>query len=220
MDPFAVYLAAMLTLIGLCIIMPMLGSASNRDKQHQAQERKNAERAEKERRNTPGAAVKTTPPDAPKRKRGRPRKNPTPAAEPEPSQATDTPHDAGQATPKAPAQRVEAISVGLSIVGNNAFVGECVAFTGTIPGMTRAQAIQAVEENGGRAFDTMPAGTTLLVVGDKPGAGKLEKADHWAVKKIDALGFWTMLHTPLTLTPDEFAAFIMARLNTHNAKEA
>lgn len=155
-------------------------------------------------------------PAQPKRPRGRPRKEPQAMAEQEPVPAAEQDPEPEEERcpiiPEAPAW--------IAPQGNNAFAGQVVAFTGTLPDMTREEAIAAVQKNGGRAFDTMPAGTTLLVVGDKPGAGKLENADRWAVKKIDAQDFWTMLHTPLTLTPDEFAAFIMARLNTHNAKEA
>ena len=70
--------------------------------------------------------------------------------------------------------------------------------------------MQAVQDNGGRAFETMPAGTTLLVVGDNPGMNKLDKADRWIaqVRKITPAQFNAMLKQPLTLTPDEFAAFV------------
>lgn len=97
--------------------------------------------------------------------------------------------------------------------GNEAFKGHTVAFTGTLPGMTRREAIAAVQANGGRAFETMPAGTTLLVVGDKPGMNKLDKADKWIdqVRKITPRQFKAMLDQPLTLTPDDFAAMYAPR---------
>ena len=100
-----------------------------------------------------------------------------------------------------------------SIQGNNAFAGQAVAFTGTLPNMPRAAAIAAVVANGGKAYETMPAGTTLLVVGDNPGMNKLDKADKWIgqVRKITPTQFEAMLKQPLTLTPDEFAAMIAAR---------
>ena len=96
--------------------------------------------------------------------------------------------------------------------GNNAFKGETVSFTGKLPGMTRREAISAVEKNGGRAYADMPVGTTLLVVGDKPGMKKLDKADAWIgqVRKITAAQFLAMLSQPLTLEPEEFAAMINA----------
>ena len=88
-----------------------------------------------------------------------------------------------------------------------------VAFTGRLPGMTRAEAIQAVQANGGRAYTKMPAGTTLLVVGDKPGMCKMDKADEWIgqVRKITAGQFFEMLAQPLTLEPEELEAMFAAR---------
>lgn len=148
------------------------------------------------------SAAEPVQPDAPKRKRGRPRKNPAPAPALAPvvaPVAVPAPVPAA-----APAPRPAAIR------GNNAFAGQCVAFSGTIPGMKRAEAIQAVIDNGGQAFEDMPACTTLLVVGDKPGAGKLEKASKWGARMISALDFSIMLEQPLTLTPDEFAALYAA----------
>lgn len=98
------------------------------------------------------------------------------------------------------------------ITGNNAFKGHVVAFTGKLPGMTRREAIKAVQDNGGRAYEKMPVGTTLLVVGDKPGMCKMDKADEWIgqVRKITAAQFFAMLEQPLTLELDEFAAMFAA----------
>lgn len=94
--------------------------------------------------------------------------------------------------------------------GNRAFRGQVVAFTGTIPGMTRAECIAAVERNGGKAYATMPAGTTMLVVGNNPGSGKLDKADQHIgqIRKISVMEFRAYLQTPLILTPAEFASNI------------
>lgn len=96
--------------------------------------------------------------------------------------------------------------------GNNMFGGEIVAFTGTIPGMTRREAMQAVEANGGKAYSTMPAAATLLVVGEKPGSEKLELAERRCgqVRRIDAAHFKFMLEQDLTVSPDEFAACFAA----------
>lgn len=108
-------------------------------------------------------------------------------------------------------------------VGNNAFAGHCVAFTGELPGMKRAEAIQAVAANGGRAFNKdMPACTTLLVVGDKPGADKLGKAEKWGVKKITPLDFTIMLEQPfISMELNQAASYIEGLLNDHNTcKEA
>lgn len=91
--------------------------------------------------------------------------------------------------------------------GNNAFAGQTVAFTGTLKNMTRQQAIQAVIDNGGKAFCSMPAGTTMLVVGDKPGTAKLDLAEQrlGQIRKITAEQFDAMLMAPLTVTPEQFA---------------
>ena len=77
------------------------------------------------------------------------------------------------------------------------FKGHTVAFTGRliISGMTRAQAIEKVKQAGGQAYKDMTSYTTLLVVGDKPGMKKLDKADAWIsqVKKITEQQFLDML---------------------------
>jgi len=79
------------------------------------------------------------------------------------------------------------------------FKGQTVSFTGTLYGadgkhVPRAQAIQLVKSLGGQAYETMPAGTTLLVVGDKPGMNKLDRANEWIgqVRKITPAQFWAM----------------------------
>lgn len=79
------------------------------------------------------------------------------------------------------------------------FAGQIVSFTGKLRSMTRAQAAEIVRKGGGKAFTkAMPAGTTLLVVGDIAGdgnTGKLDKADEWIgqVKKIYEPQFMAML---------------------------
>ena len=145
---------------------------------------------------------------AAKAERGRPRKNP------EPDQAVPAAIQAAEAQ-LAEVKRQKADSDVMRLPhGNNAFAGHTVAFTGKLPGMTRAEAIAAVVANGGKAYETMPAGTTLLVVGDNKGrnSGKLDKADRWIgqVRKITPAQFNEMLKQPPTLTPDEFAAMIAA----------
>lgn len=122
-----------------------------------------------------------------------------------------------KAKPAAPAQAAPQANAAPALLpgglrGNNMFGGEIVAFTGTIPGMTRREAMQAVEANGGKAYSTMPAAATLLVVGEKPGSEKLELAERRCgqVRKIDAAHFKFMLEQDLTVSPDEFAACFAA----------
>lgn len=60
-----------------------------------------------------------------------------------------------KAKPAAPAQAAPQANAAPALLpgglrGNNMFGGEIVAFTGTIPGMTRREAMQAVEANGGK----------------------------------------------------------------------
>lgn len=81
--------------------------------------------------------------------------------------------------------------------GPQPFAGQVVSFTGrlSVSGMTRAQAIEKVQQAGGKAYQAMPASTTILVVGDRPGMGKLDKADEWIshVRKITERQFLDML---------------------------
>lgn len=199
----------------VCFLLPLVNAVVQNHREQrerrEAEERRRikaeaAARAKAERAAQKAAARAARQAEAaavPRRKRGRPRKNPEPALE------------ASAAVPPIPVfKRPESVSGAAPIVhGNNAFAGQTVAFTGTLPNMTRAEAIAAVTANGGRAYDTMTAGTTLLVVGDKPGMNKLDKADRWIgqVRKITPAQFDAMLKLPLTLTPDEFAAMIAAR---------
>ncbi|HBZ58686.1 MAG TPA: hypothetical protein DEO49_06030 [Sutterella sp.] len=162
----------------------------------------------------------------PKRKRGRPRKNPPLM----PAEAiTQRPATISEPPKAAPIERPEFISAAPVVVerpastiaphGNNVFAGETVAFTGALPDMTRREAVEAVQRNGGKAFDeAMPVGTTILVVGDDPGRDKLDEADKRIeqVRKITPERFFEMLRRPLCLELDEFAALYAAELNAHN----
>ncbi|MCE5342778.1 MAG: BRCT domain-containing protein [Eubacteriales bacterium] len=69
------------------------------------------------------------------------------------------------------------------------FSGEVVAFSGTLDCATREAAMNRVAIAGGHAYDTMPAGTTLLVVGKNPGKNKLEKARRWNIPVMDESAF-------------------------------
>ena len=214
--PWLLFLPAL-----ICFLLPLLNAiakdrAETRRQREAAEARKaksdaiakakaqrEAEKAAERERKAAEEAAK------PKRKPGRPRKTQT--ALEAPKQVPAAPEQSAQKAEERQAERSETISVSVpNVKGNNAFAGQVVAFTGTLPGMTRKQAIQAVRDNGGQAYETMPASTTLLVVGDNPGMGKMDKADAWIahVRKITANQFFSMLHQPLTMNPDEFAAFV------------
>lgn len=170
-------------------------------------------RAEREARLAAEAAESAAA--VPKRKRGRPRKNPLPQQVDngpmnihEQVVTCETTPDMSDA--QKPVQKRPAIESYAIPRGNNAFAGETVSFTGTLPGMTRREAIEAVKANGGRAFESMPVSTTILVVGDKPGTRKLDNADAWIAtcRKITPHEFKRMLERPLCLELDEAAAYI------------
>lgn len=142
---------------------------------------------------------------APKRKPGRPRK--TPAQSSAPSVAPVAPPAPvpvpAEELPQPPAYLNPAVNPAHPQTGrangNGAFVGQVVSFTGRLPHMTREQAIQAVQLNGGKAFKSMPRYTTILVVGDRPGITKLDHADEWIdhVRKITPAQFNAMLTLPI-----------------------
>ena len=205
----------------LILMLPMIKALVDGHKEKVAKERaraakeareaarREALRKANEAREAKKAAEEAAKAAMPKRKPGRPRKNPQPVQQlpatiPQPAAPAPIPVP-------VPPQPV-------TYCGNNAFAGHVVAFTGTLPGMTRREAIEAVQKNGGKAFDSMPAATTLLVVGDRPGTCKQDKADEWqSCRKITAQQFFAMLQMPLTLDPDAFASFFRSQLANNNA---
>ncbi|MDD2647348.1 MAG: BRCT domain-containing protein [Eubacteriales bacterium] len=161
----------------------------------QEQERRTAAKEAAKAERTQNA--KAAPKPAPKRKRGRPRKEKPEAPSIAPVVVLDQPKEPPKTQPQ----------------NGGAFRGQTVSFTGTIEGFKRSQAIAAVQAAGGKAYDTMTAGTTLLVVGSNPGMNKLDKADRWIgqVRKITAAQFLDMLKAPAsndreTFTLQAFAA--------------
>lgn len=139
---------------------------------------------------------------APKRKPGRPRKMPAQSSAPSVAPPAPVPVPAEE-LPQPPAYLNPAVNPAHPQTGrangNGAFVGQVVSFTGRLPHMTREQAIQAVQLNGGKAFKSMPRYTTILVVGDRPGITKLDHADEWIdhVRKITPAQFNAMLTLPI-----------------------
>jgi len=67
--------------------------------------------------------------------------------------------------------------------GSGFFSGKTVVFTGTLEGMGRSEAKQAVEEQGGKVGSSVSAKTDFLVVGGKPGS-KAKKAEELGVKVL------------------------------------
>lgn len=107
-----------------------------------------------------------------------------------------TPSEAAAVAP------VPALKQPTSPAHDGTFAGQTVAFTGTLPNMSRAEAVQAVRDRGGKAFaKEMPAGTTMLVVGRLQGdedTNKLRRADQYIgqIRKITAEQFIALINTP------------------------
>jgi DNA ligase (NAD+) len=72
------------------------------------------------------------------------------------------------------------------------WAGLTFVVTGTLPGMSREEAHEAVAARGGKATDGVSAKTSYLVVGENPGS-KLAKAEKLGVKTVDAAAFAKML---------------------------
>jgi DNA ligase (NAD+) len=65
-----------------------------------------------------------------------------------------------------------------------ALKGKTVVITGTLPTLSRTQATELVESNGGRVTSSVSKQTSFVVVGEDAG-GKLEKARALGVETID-----------------------------------
>jgi DNA ligase (NAD+) len=63
-------------------------------------------------------------------------------------------------------------------------VGKTVVITGTLPSLSRQQATELVEANGGRVAGSVSKSTDFLVAGDAAGS-KLDKARTLGVEVID-----------------------------------
>lgn len=153
-------------------------------------------------KSSPAALTSAPVVAAPKRKPGRPRKTPAQSSAPSAAPPAPVPVPAEELS-QPPAYLNPAVNPAHPQTGrangNGAFVGQVVSFTGRLPHMTREQAIQAVQLNGGKAFKSMPRYTTILVVGDRPGITKLDHADEWIdhVRKITPAQFNAMLTLPI-----------------------
>ena len=78
-------------------------------------------------------------------------------------------------------------------VDASAFAGLRVVVTGTVPGMTRAEALSAVTNAGGIAQKAVSGKTDVLVAGDGAGRRKAEAAAERGARVIDARAFLNQL---------------------------
>ncbi len=76
----------------------------------------------------------------------------------------------------------------MSSASGHAFSGQVVAFTGSIPGVKRADAIAEIKRQGGRAYNgDMGADVTMIIVGNvRKETDKLRKAKAWGIKQVPA----------------------------------
>lgn len=95
-----------------------------------------------------------------------------------------------QAAKPAKTQRAQAIPESALPSGAQPFAGEMVAFTGKCPKMTRRHMIEHVNRLGGRGYDEINTRCTLLVVGENPGKGQMDKAARWNKPTITWEEWW------------------------------
>ena len=76
--------------------------------------------------------------------------------------------------------------------GEQKFAGQVFVLTGTLPGMTRDEARELIEANGGRVTGSVSKKTDYVLAGADPGS-KLDKANQLGVTVIDEAAFKKML---------------------------
>ncbi len=74
-------------------------------------------------------------------------------------------------------------------------VGKSVVVSGTLEGFTREEAEAAILARGGKSPGSVSKKTFALVVGDSPGASKMDKAEQLGVAIIDGDGFKALLES-------------------------
>ncbi len=76
---------------------------------------------------------------------------------------------------------------------SNSLAGITIVVTGTLATMTREDAEAAVAARGGKAAGSVSKKTSYLVVGENPGASKVQKAQEAGVPTIDEVGLQRLL---------------------------
>ena len=70
--------------------------------------------------------------------------------------------------------------------------GKTFVITGTLPNLSRDQAKQLIEENGGKTTDSVSRSTSYLVLGENPGS-KLDKARSLGIPVLDEAGLQALV---------------------------
>ncbi len=125
-----------------------------------------------------------------------------------------------QAAKSAKTQRAQAIPESALPSGAQPFAGEIVAFTGENPKMTHRHMIEHVNRLGGKGYDDVYVRTTLLVVGEKPGKGKLDKAARYNIPTITWEEWWERAFGFPAVTKPETEAEEKPEAETQPEKEA
>jgi DNA ligase (NAD+) len=80
------------------------------------------------------------------------------------------------------------LSEGAVVAEGAPLEGEKVVVSGSVPGLSRSQAQEAVERLGGKSSSAVSASTTLLVAGEGAGS-KVAKAEALGVRVMSAEDF-------------------------------
>jgi DNA ligase (NAD+) len=95
--------------------------------------------------------------------------------------------------------RLRAAGVGAGVAGvgqvEPTLAGKAVVVTGTVPGLTREEAVEAILERGGTSPGSVSGKTFAVVVGDAPGASKTARAEELGIPLVPADRFAELLST-------------------------
>jgi DNA ligase (NAD+) len=75
--------------------------------------------------------------------------------------------------------------------------GQTVVVTGKVDGLTRDEVELAIHVAGGKSADSVNAATTLIVIGEKPGASKLNGAARFGTTSITAAEFLALIDSAI-----------------------
>src|SRR4029453_10752958 len=73
--------------------------------------------------------------------------------------------------------------------------GQSIVVTGTLEDYSREEAEAAIKQRGGKSPGSVSAKTTAVVVGEGPGASKVNKAQELGIPVLDQAGFEQLLET-------------------------